>query len=101
LILFGVSAFIASEALAAESGRFTRAFMRDTQPHRVYFRVACGGGDKTARVTLQRKTMEVSLRNGNPAVSEIEHMYFNRKAIAKRALRQARSGNGKVVCLKS
>jgi hypothetical protein len=45
--------------------------------------------------------MEVSLRNGNPSVSEIEHLYFTRTEIAKRALRQARSGNGRVVCLKS
>jgi hypothetical protein len=81
LLIAGAVLSLAPAALAAPNseGRFTRAFMRDNQPHRVYFRVACGGGDKTARVTLMMKTMEVSLRNGSPAVSEVEHFYYTRE----------------------
>lgn len=46
-----------------------------------------------------QKRMEVNLRNGNPAVAEVEHPYFTRKRTAKRALRQAESGLGQVTAL--
>jgi hypothetical protein len=42
--------------------------------------------------------MVVDLRNGSPSVSEVEHMYFTRKLVAKRALRQARRGLEQVEC---
>lgn len=100
-LLIAALVLSAAPAVAAPNseGRFVRSFMRDSQPHRVYFREACGGGFKDAIVTLQGKTTVVQLLNDGR--SAVEHLYFTRKVVAKRALRQARRGLGQVDCLKS
>jgi hypothetical protein len=88
-----------ASAQTPELPRFTRAFRRDNQPHRVYFKVECAPANHSATVTLKGKTKTVNLVNKDGRrVSPLDHFYYTHTRVARKAVRAARHGGGTIVC---